>query len=39
LGVLCLGFFIVGILLLNLLNQQNIKSFREIYYVVKKSQK
>lgn len=37
LGVLCMGFFIVGILLLNLMHQQNIRSFNEIYSVVNTS--
>ena len=36
LAVLCLGFFIIGILLLNLMHQQNIRSFKEIYSVIKK---
>lgn len=35
LAILCMGFFIVGLLLLNLMHQQNIRSFREIYSVVK----
>jgi polyisoprenyl-phosphate glycosyltransferase len=35
LAVLCIGFFIIGIILLNLLHQQNIKSFKGIYSVVK----
>lgn len=35
LGVLCMGFFILGILLLNLMHQQNIRSFKEIYTLVK----
>lgn len=38
LGVLCMGFFIIGILLLNLMHQQNIRSFKEIYSVVKQSE-
>lgn len=38
LAVLCMGFFITGILLLNLMHQQNIKSFKEIYSVIQKSE-
>ncbi|THU30429.1 glycosyltransferase [Niastella caeni] len=38
LAVLCMGFFITGILLLNLMHQQNIKSFKEIYAVIPKAE-
>jgi glycosyltransferase involved in cell wall biosynthesis len=38
LAVLCMGFFITGILLLNLMHQQNIKSFKEIYSVIPKAE-
>lgn len=34
LAVLSIGFFITGVLLLNLMHQQNSKSYREIYTVV-----
>jgi hypothetical protein len=37
LAVLCIGFFITGVLLLNLMHQQNIKSFKSVYTVIKKS--
>lgn len=33
LAFLCMGFFITGILLLNLMHQQNIRSFSEIYSI------
>ncbi len=35
LAMLCLGFFIVGVLLLNLIHQQNNKSFKDIYTISK----
>ncbi|MGZ5190696.1 MAG: glycosyltransferase [Flavisolibacter sp.] len=35
LGMLCMGFFIIGILLLNLMHQQNTRSFQEIYSIIK----
>jgi polyisoprenyl-phosphate glycosyltransferase len=38
LATLCMGFFITGILLLNLMHQQNIKSFKEIYSVTPKAE-
>jgi polyisoprenyl-phosphate glycosyltransferase len=38
LGVLCMGFFITGILLLNLMHQQNTKSSKEIYSVIPKAE-
>lgn len=38
LATLCMGFFITGILLLNLMHQQNIKSFKEIYSVIPKAE-
>ena len=34
LAVLSIGFFITGVLLLNLMHQQNSKSYREIYTVI-----
>ena len=36
LAVLCIGFFIIGVLLLNLMHQQNARSYKEIYTVIKK---
>ncbi len=35
LAVICIGFFILGILLLNLIHQQNKRSNKEIFNVVK----
>ena len=36
LAVVCIGFFIIGVLLLNLMHQQNTRSYKEIYTIVKK---
>jgi glycosyltransferase involved in cell wall biosynthesis len=38
LAVLSIGFFIIGILLLNLIHQQNSKSYKEIYTIVNHSE-
>jgi hypothetical protein len=35
LAVICIGFFILGILLLNLIHQQNRKNYNEIFNVIK----
>ena len=37
LAVVCIGFFIMGVLLLNLLHQQNTQSYKQIYSVIKKN--
>jgi hypothetical protein len=34
LAAISIGFFIIGVLLLNLMHQQNSKSYREIYSIV-----
>jgi glycosyltransferase involved in cell wall biosynthesis len=39
LAVVCIGFFVIGVLLLNLTYQQNMKSYKEIYSVVKSNKK
>jgi polyisoprenyl-phosphate glycosyltransferase len=39
LAVVCIGFFIMGVLLLNLLHQQNTQSYKQIYSVIKKEVK
>jgi polyisoprenyl-phosphate glycosyltransferase len=36
LAVVCIGFFIIGVLLLNLMHQQSAKSYKEIFTVIKK---
>lgn len=35
LAVMCIGFFILGVLLLNLIHQQNRSSYRDIYTILK----
>jgi len=37
LAVVCIGFFIMGVLLLNLLHQQNTQSYKQIYTLIKKN--
>jgi len=35
-AILCIGFFVTGILLLNLIHQQNNKSQKDLYSIIKK---
>lgn len=35
LAVMCIGFFILGVLLLNLIHQQNRRSYKEIFTILK----
>ncbi len=35
LAVVCIGFFVMGVLLLNLLHQQSIQSYKQIHTVIK----
>jgi len=35
LAILCLGFFITGILLLNLIHQQNSQNRKDVYIVTR----
>lgn len=35
LAVMCIGFFILGVLLLNLIHQQNRKTYKDVYTILK----